>query len=126
MQAGFSTGRNAAAFTEARCNANQEPRNATKNSSPVHKRRMLNTKTKIHLATKKKSKQPCHQPSHPTKKKTVFIFELTLQQLLGLAPSAPKFALLSAEAAAKARPCGRDPRGGGVFHPDHKGTHGKC
>ena len=35
----------------------------------------------------------------------MFIFELTLQQPLGLAPSAPKFALLSAEAAAKARPC---------------------
>ena len=31
MQAGFPTGRNAAAFTEARCNANQEPKKLTKN-----------------------------------------------------------------------------------------------
>ena len=30
MQAGFPTGRNAAAFTEARCNANQEPKKLTK------------------------------------------------------------------------------------------------
>ena len=50
----------------------------------------------------------------------MFVFELILQQPVGLAPSAPKFALLSAEAAAKARPCGRDP-GGEVFHPGHKG-----
>lgn len=125
MQAGCPTGRNAAAFTEARCNANQEPKKLTKNTSPVHKRRMLNTKTKINLATKKtrKSKQPCHQPSAPLQRKKInenVHLWIDPPTTFGTRTIRSQVCTFKCRSRCKSSSL-RDPEGE-VFHPDHNPT----